>query len=90
MFIFDEVYPESNFPKYDKSEDNFDEELVETIQKIVVSKPIYDDDSLQGDKLADIVVFHKDDRVAMFFNLEEFLLFKDEIDYEFEEYEPEI
>ena len=31
MFIFDEVYHEPDFPKYDKSEDNFDEEFDEII-----------------------------------------------------------
>ena len=69
-------------PKYVKSEDNFDEELDETIQDIVVSKPIYDVDSLQGDELADTSVFHEDDRAVMFDNFEECFLFKDDIDYE--------
>jgi len=53
-----------------------------------VSKPIYDDDFLQGDQLTDIVFFHEDDRVVMFDNLEECFLFKNDLDYEFEEYEP--
>lgn len=72
MFIFDEVSPELDFPKYNKYEDNFDEELHETIQEIVVSEPIYDNDSLQGDQLADIVVFHEDVKTVMFVNLEEY------------------
>ena len=87
MFIFDEFSPEPNFPKYNKSEDNFDEEIDEAIQEIVESKPIYDDDSLQEDQLADIFFFHEDDRALMFDNLEEFFLFKNDLDYEFEEYE---
>lgn len=53
-----------------------------------MSKTIYDDDSLQGDQLANIFVFHENYRAVMFDNPEECLLFKDDLDYEFEECEP--
>ena len=37
-----------------------------------------------------MVVFHEENKVVMFKNLEDFFLFKDDLDYEFEEYEPKI
>ena len=63
-------------------------ETGETIHEFVVIKPICDDDFLQEDQLIETVVFHEDDRVVMFNNIEEFFLFKDYLEYEFEEYEP--
>jgi hypothetical protein len=51
-----------------------------------VSKPIYDDDFLLEDHLVDIVLFHEEDRAVMFNNLEEFLLLKDALDYDLEEW----
>jgi hypothetical protein len=65
-------------------------ETDETIQEVVVSKPICDVDFLQGDQLTRIVFFHEEDRADMFNNLEECFLFKDDLDYEMEEYESEI
>lgn len=41
------------------------------------------------DQLTNIVFFHEDHRAIMFDNLEECFMFKDDLDYEFEEYEPE-
>lgn len=41
------------------------------------------------DQKIDIIFFHEDDRVVMFDNPEECFVFKNELDYEFEEYEPE-
>jgi len=41
------------------------------------------------DQLIDIAFFHEDDRAVMLDNLEEFVLFKNDLDYEFQEYEPE-
>ena len=60
-------------------------ETDETIQEVVVSNPICDDDFLQGDQLRGIVFFNEEDRVVMFNNLEECFLFKDDLDYELEE-----
>ena len=62
-------------------------ETDETIQEVVVSKPIFYDDFLQGDQLTRTVFFHEEDRAIMFNNIEEFFLFKDDLDYELEEYE---
>ena len=56
--------------------------------EVVVSKPICDDDFLQRDQLTETIVFHEDDRDVMFNNIEEFFLFKDDLEFEFEEYEP--
>jgi hypothetical protein len=55
-----------------------------------VSKPIYDDDFRPEDHLVDIVLFHEEDRVVMFNNLEECLLFEDALDYDLEECGSEI
>jgi hypothetical protein len=45
--------------------------IKETVQEVVVSKPICDDDFLQGDQQTRIVFFHEEDRANMFNNLEE-------------------
>jgi hypothetical protein len=42
------------------------------------------------DHLVDIVLFHEEDRVVMFNNLEECLLFEDALDYDLEECGSEI
>ena len=63
-------------------------ETDEAIQEVVVSKPICDDDFLQGGQLTDIVLFREEDRVVMFNNLEKCFMFKHDLEYEFEEYEP--
>ena len=55
-----------------------------------VSKPIYDDDFRPQDHLVDTVLFHEEDRVFMFNNLEECLLFEDTLDYDLEECGSEI
>ena len=62
-------------------------ETNETIQEVVMSKPICDVDFLQGDQLTGIVFFHEEDRVGMFNDIEECVLFKDDLDCELEEYE---
>ena len=58
-------------------------ETDETIQEFVVSKPICDDDFLQGYHLTETVVFHEEDRAVMFENIEEYFMFKDDLDYIF-------
>ena len=55
-----------------------------------MSKKICDGDFLQGDQLTETVVFHEEDRAIMFDNLKERFLFKDDLEYEFEEYERKI
>jgi hypothetical protein len=55
-----------------------------------VSKPIYDDDFQPEDHLVDTVLFHEEDRVVMFNNLEKCLLFEDTLDYDLEECGSEI
>jgi hypothetical protein len=55
-----------------------------------VSKPICDDDFRPEDHLVDTVLFHEEDRVVMFNNLEECLLFKDALEYDLEECGSEI
>jgi hypothetical protein len=60
----------------------------ETIQE--VSEPIYDDDSLPGDQLVDSVLFHEKDVAVMFNNPEECLVFKNDLDFDVEEYKYEI
>ena len=53
-------------------------------------KPICDVDFLQGDQLTKTIFFHEKDSADLFNNLEECVLFKDDLDYEMEEYESEI
>jgi hypothetical protein len=48
-------------------------------------KPIYDDDFQPKDHLVDTILLHEEDRVVMFNNLEECLLFEDALDYDLEE-----
>ena len=55
-----------------------------------MSKPICDDDFLQRDQLTWNIFFHEEDKAVMFNNLEECFMFKDDLDYEFEENESEI
>jgi hypothetical protein len=55
-----------------------------------VSKPIYDDSFWLEDHLVDTVLFHEEDKVVMFNNLEECLLFEDTLDYDLEECGSEI
>lgn len=47
-----------------------------------MSKPICDVDFLQGDQLIGTIFFHEEDRGDMFNNIEECVLFKDDLDYE--------
>ena len=53
-----------------------------------MSKPICDDDFLQRDQLKETIVFHEEDKTIIFDNIEECFMFKYDLDYEFEEYEP--
>jgi len=62
----------------------------ETVQEVVVSNPIRDDDFLEGNQQTRKVFFHEEDKVFMFNNLEEYFLFNDNLDNEWEEYESEI
>ena len=55
-----------------------------------MSKPICDVDFLQGYQLTWTVFFHEEDRANMFNNIEECFLFKDDLDYELEEFESKI
>lgn len=55
-------------------------ETDETIQEVVVSKAICDVDFLQGDQLTGTVFFHEEDRADMFNDIEECVLFKDDLD----------
>ena len=52
--------------------------------------PICDVNFLTGDQQVGTVFFHEEDRVGMFNNIEECFLFKDDLDYELEEYEYEL
>lgn len=69
---------------------NDNHETNETIHEFVMSKPICDVDFLQGDQLTKIVLFHEKDRASLFNNLEECVFFKDDLDYEMEEYDSKI
>lgn len=65
-------------------------ETNETIHEFVLSKPICDVDFLQGDQLTKTIFFHEKDMAHLFNNLEECVLFKDDLDYEMEEYDSKI
>lgn len=55
-----------------------------------MTKPISNVYFLQGDQLIETVLFNEEYKVGMFNNLEECFLFKDDLDYDLEEYEFEI
>ena len=65
-------------------------ETHETIEEVVVSKPICDVYFVQGDQLTRTIFFHEEDTAHMFDNLEERVMFKDDLDYKLEEYESKI